>query len=67
MNDAALADMLADMSDALDARLAHMRWRDALRDAARCTSADEAASVRHRFELARDGCGICRRSTPSWR
>jgi hypothetical protein len=52
MNDGALADMLAEMSDALDARLTAMRRVDALRSVASCTSVESAEAVRQRFEIA---------------
>jgi hypothetical protein len=52
MSDAALAELLAEMSDALDLRLADQRRADAVRDASRCRTADEAADVSRRFEIA---------------
>jgi hypothetical protein len=49
---AALAELLADMSRDLGARLADQRRSDAIRDAAGCKTADEAANVSRRFEIA---------------
>lgn len=52
MTPADLAELMAALSLDLDLRLADMRWRDALRDAACCTSANEADAVHRRFEIA---------------
>jgi hypothetical protein len=47
-----LTDLIEAAARELDERLAEQRRVDALRDAARCQTAESAEAVRQRFEIA---------------
>jgi hypothetical protein len=47
-----MTDDLAEVLGDIDVRLAKQRRADAIRDAARCKTADEAADISRRFAIA---------------
>jgi hypothetical protein len=52
MTDAALAELLAELSADIDVRLVEQRRNDALRDATCCKTAEQVAAVSRRFEIS---------------